>query len=120
MLIVNCQNCIPGIQGQFLKSRFTLLTLACIIIYLATVGAKAQSPAIDSSFPYKTMPQTLPRTKPLSSTGDLSIKMLEGAHKFIDQKITESVASRERLWNRDFRSREAYEKSIEPNRRRFM
>ena len=74
----------------------------------------------DSTFSYDKMPQVLPGTKPLMMEGDLSIKMLEGAHKFIEKKIDESIAKRLKLWNRDLTSKEAYEKSVEPNRRRFM
>ena len=74
----------------------------------------------DSIFSYDKMPQVLPGTKPLMMEGDLSIKMLEGAHKFIEKKIDESIAKRLKLWNRDLTSKEAYEKSVEPNRRRFM
>lgn len=61
----------------------------------------------------------LPNTKPLDWTGDLSAKMLDGCHAFIDRKIAASVESRQKYWNRDFSSREAYEKSIAENRRRF-
>ena len=74
----------------------------------------------DSTFSYDKMPQVLPGTKQLMMEGDLSIKMLEGAHKFIEKKIDESIAKRLKLWNRDLTSKEAYEKSVEPNRRRFM
>jgi hypothetical protein len=52
--------------------------------------------------------------------GDLSAKMLDGAHKFIEGKINSSIANRLKLWNRDFTSQQAYELSVEPNRKRFM
>ena len=63
---------------------------------------------------------TLPGTEPLDWQEDLSDKMLDGAHRFIERKIDESVARRGRHWHRDQASREAYEKSIGPNRARFM
>ncbi|HWB13583.1 MAG TPA: prolyl oligopeptidase family serine peptidase [Pirellulales bacterium] len=61
----------------------------------------------------------LPDTEPLTWEGDLSARMLDGAHRFIDRKIQESVLLRPRHWRRDVSSPEAYEKSIEPNRGRF-
>ena len=71
-------------------------------------------------FPFTNMPEVLPGTKRLTQAGDLSVKMLDGAHKFIEEKINQSIANRLKLWNRDFSSREAYEISVEPNRKRFM
>ena len=66
------------------------------------------------------MPEVLPGTKLLTAESDLSATMLNEAHKFIEEKINESIVSRSKLWNRDFTSREAYEKSVDSNRRRFM
>ncbi len=64
--------------------------------------------------------EVLPGTKLLAANGDLSIKMLDGAHKFIERKIEESTVSRPKFWDRNFGSKEAYEASVEPNRRRFI
>ena len=61
----------------------------------------------------------LPGTQPLDWDGDLSVRMMDGAHTFVERKIGESVAGRAKYWTRDFSSREAYEKSVEPNRARF-
>jgi len=66
------------------------------------------------------MPEVLPETKSLTWTDDLSIKMLDGAHQFIEEKIKESVDNRLKLWNRNFSSGPAYEMSVEPNRKRFI
>ncbi|MFL6280779.1 MAG: dienelactone hydrolase family protein [Vicinamibacterales bacterium] len=63
---------------------------------------------------------TLPGTQPLSWEGDLSERMMDGAHRFVERKIEESVESRQKYWKRDFSSRQAYEASVEPNRQRFM
>lgn len=83
---------------------------------------EAQVPAKNSAvnFPYKEMPEVLPGTKPLIWDGDLSVRMLDGAHKFIEEKINESIGNRLKSWNRDFSSKEAYELSVEPNRKRFI
>lgn len=61
----------------------------------------------------------LPGTDPLTWTGDLSVKMMDGAHRYAERKIHESVQKRQKHWTRDSSSRLAYENSVEPNRRRF-
>ncbi|MEP7107132.1 MAG: dienelactone hydrolase family protein [Ferruginibacter sp.] len=98
------------------------ILLICLIIFCAIGSADAQ-PVFNSgdlNFPYKNMPGILPGTKQLVWDGDLSVKMLDGAHKFIDEKINQSIASRLKYWNRDFSTTGAYELSVEPNRKRFM
>ncbi len=55
----------------------------------------------------------------LTWEGDLSERMMDGAHKFVDRQIAESVKTRERFWKRDLSSRAAYEKSVEGNRARL-
>ena len=62
----------------------------------------------------------MPGTQPLTWTGDLSEKMMDGAHRFVERKIDESIRTRQKYWKRDLSSRLAYEKSVEPNRSRFM
>jgi len=62
----------------------------------------------------------LPGTRLLTWNGDLSERMMDGAHKLIEHEIAGSLAKRSRFWHRDFSSHEAYEKSVEPNRSRFM
>jgi dienelactone hydrolase len=83
---------------------------------IINVGAQPDN----NSFPFQKMPDVLPGTRPLTWQGDLSVKMLDGAHKFIDEKIEASVSARQKLWSRDLTSRDAYERSVEPNRQRFM
>jgi dienelactone hydrolase len=61
----------------------------------------------------------LPGTKPLTMEGDIASQLVEGVDKFLLRKIEESVGKRERHWKRDFSSAEAYNKSIEPNRKRL-
>jgi dienelactone hydrolase len=63
--------------------------------------------------------ERLPGTRPLTWQGDLSVKMMDGAHRFVERKIEESQANREKHWHRDLSSRPAYEASVEPNRARF-
>jgi len=61
----------------------------------------------------------LPGTEPLTLEGDISRQLHDGADRFLDRQIAESVAKRDQHWKRDFSSPEAYEKSIAPNRERF-
>ena len=91
-----------------------------IIFLFAICALYAQQPTYDSSFPYKVLPDVFPGTIRLTWEGDLSSKMLDGAHKFIEEKINEAISNRSKLWQRDFTSTQAYENSIEANRKRFM
>ena len=87
---------------------------------LGKLEAQPPSGATDVNFPYKNMPQVLPGTKPLTWEGDLSSRMLNGAHQLIEEKINESIINRQKYWKRDFSSQTSYEHSVDPNRRRFM
>ena len=60
--------------------------------------------------------QTLPNTQPLTLTGDLSAQMVAGIDWFLMQELDRSVGERQRFWQRDFSSVEAYERSIMPSR----
>ena len=94
-------------------------SIVCIAALLIVANVDAQNNE-SSNFPYQKMPDVLPGTRPLTWQGDLSVKMLDGAHKFIEDKIQASISARQKLWNRDFSTSAAYEMSIEPNRQRFM
>ena len=50
---------------------------------------------------------------------DLSGRLMDGAHRFVERKIAEAPAKRAPLWARDFSSPEAYAKSVEANRAHF-
>ncbi len=100
------------------------IIIVCVIIFFTNTTTQAQSPNNNTiEFPYRNMAEVLPGTKILDwklSPDDLATKMLNGAHQFIDEKIDQSIVNRPKLWHRNFSSREAYETSVEPNRRRFM
>src|SRR5256886_14566127 len=65
--------------------------------------------------------ETLPQTKPLEwEEIDLSSRLMDGAHRFIERKIEESVVKRNQFWSRDFSSTPAYAKSVQPNRAHFQ
>lgn len=61
----------------------------------------------------------LPGTQVLTWEGDLSERMMDGAHRFVERKIEESIQNRPQYWKRDLASRAIYEKSVEPNRQHF-
>src|SRR5579872_774051 len=58
----------------------------------------------------------LPETAPLTIAEPLDVLMVDGIDRFALREIAASVEERARLWNRDFSSASAYEKSIAPNR----
>jgi dienelactone hydrolase len=62
------------------------------------------------------MAQSLPGTQPLTETGDLAAKMVGGIDTYLARETDRAVAGRAARWKRDLSSREAYERSVEPNR----
>jgi dienelactone hydrolase len=80
----------------------------------ALAAAKVAGPARADAGP------PMPSTQPLTWDGDLSERMMDGAHRFVERTIAESITTRPKYWKRDFSSHAAYEKSVEPNRRRFV
>ena len=63
--------------------------------------------------------EPLPGTRPLTIEGDIASQLVAGVDKFLLRKTDESVTERERHWKREFNPPEAYNKSIEPNRKRL-
>src|SRR5262245_16229905 len=63
--------------------------------------------------------KVLPGTKPLMMKGDIASQMVDGIDKFLLKQIEKAAKNREKLWKRDFSSAKAYDKSIEPNRKRL-
>ena len=61
----------------------------------------------------------LPATRPLTTKGDIASELVDGVDRFLLKEIEKSVGRRARHWKRDFSSPEAYNKSIEPNRKRL-
>ncbi len=99
--------------------------ITCVLFLVACCGnvkAKAiQNPVKDSVvFDFNNLPDVMPGTKGLSFKGDMPSLLMQGAHKFIERKIAGSVSERTKFWHRNFDSKDSYEKSVEPNRLRFM
>jgi dienelactone hydrolase len=101
--------------------RIKSLVAGIVAIFIILNGnAQNKNESEVTNFPFQKMPLVLPGTQHLTWQGDLSVKMLDGAHKFIEERIDASVSSRPKLWTRDLSSPAAYEASVESNRRRFM
>ncbi len=79
------------------------------------LGATLLAPSLT----HAQQPDTLPGTEPLTLQGDLSAQMVAGIDAFLLKETEKSVAARAAFWKRDFSSREAYEKSVAPNRARL-
>jgi dienelactone hydrolase len=58
-------------------------------------------------------------TLPLTMEGDLAFYLVDGVDRFLLKELDKSVERRAAFWKRDFASAEAYERSLEPNRRRL-
>src|SRR5262249_34483097 len=63
--------------------------------------------------------EPLPGTQKLTMEGDIAAQLVAGVDKFLLREIDKSVERRAKHWKRDFSSAEAYNKSIEPNRKRL-
>lgn len=59
------------------------------------------------------------QTKPLQTDKDLASEMVSGIDRFLLKKIADAAADRSQYWNYDTSSAEAYNNSIEPNRKRL-
>ena len=101
--------------------RHYILLGTCLLFVGSTAEAFQKKPAQHApEYPYQDLPEVFPGTKALSPEEDRSIKILDGAHALIEQKISEASSSRAKHWRRDVSSKEAYERSVDPNRQRFM
>jgi dienelactone hydrolase len=84
-------------------------SLALFVVLALSVSTPTIAQSID----------TYPGTKPLTVEGDIASEMIDGVDRFLLQEIEQSVEQREKHWKRDFSSPEAYNASIEPNRKRL-
>src|SRR5438876_8135632 len=89
------------------------------IIYLVYFGTLAQAEDLVKDPKPAATHEPLAGTQPLTMEGDIASQLVAGVDRFLLRKIEESVERRARHWKRDFSSAEAYNKSIEPNRKRL-
>lgn len=72
------------------------------------------------SSPIEAAASALPGTQSLEwPEEDLSTRLMEGAHRFIDKQIQEAHIRRSRFWKYDTSSYQAYETSVVENRQRL-
>jgi arylsulfatase A-like enzyme/dienelactone hydrolase len=64
-------------------------------------------------------PSPLPGTQPLTVQGDIARQLVSGVREFLLAETERAAADRGRHWKRDFSSAEAYNRSVEPNRKRL-
>jgi hypothetical protein len=72
--------------------------------------------AVFLAYDVESYPQALDQTAPLELHGDLAAQMVEGIHHYLDRATNSAAGSREKLWNRDYRSAERYNESVASNR----
>jgi dienelactone hydrolase len=92
-------------------------TLALDILHLRR--ALAFETTGQATVPQAPSEPVLPGTAPLTMQGDLAQQMVDGIHHFLMRRTEETPPERERLWQRDYKSVEDYQRSVLPNRERF-
>jgi dienelactone hydrolase len=91
--------------------RARWLIALSMFIALNPAFSRADSPKEDG--------KPLPGTQPLTWTGDIPSRLVEGADQFLLKKIEGSVGGRAKFWNRDTSTVAKYTASVEPNRKRL-
>ncbi|MCP5540755.1 MAG: hypothetical protein H7A53_10655 [Akkermansiaceae bacterium] len=90
----------------------------CLPRLLVAISSLGMLVEVSAQAPAKL--ETLPGTAPIVwPEADLSERLMEGAHTFVERKLAEAREKRPARWSYDFTSPEAYETSIAPNRDRF-
>ncbi len=102
----------------FLRARGFVLSVF-FLVGLLCAALPMHAPAAEDAKVERHAGTELAATAPLTMEGDIASQLVDGVDKFLLRKIDESVGKRERHWKRDFSSAEAYNKSIEPNRKRL-
>jgi len=85
---------------------------------LRQLNATERSPAGEGASQAASEP-VLPGTTALTTQGDLAAQMVDGIRQFLLRRTEEAAQERGRLWQRDYQSVEAYNRSVSPNRERF-
>ena len=100
------------------SSRATLASGLSLRLLSATGQAAPRGESPGSTSP-EALGSVLPGTAPLNLQGDLAEQMVNGIRTFLLRRTEEAAQERERLWQRDYQSVEAYKRSVAPNRERF-
>lgn len=82
------------------------ISACCLMVTLAAPYSRAEDGAA-----------ILPGTQPLTwEEADLSERLMDAAHTFVERKIADTARSRQEFWRYDLSSRDAYVASIRENR----
>jgi dienelactone hydrolase len=90
-----------------MNRQMQAILAACALVILRPVTAIAQPLS------------RIPGTEPLTLEGDIASDLVAGVDRFLIGELEKSVQRRRRHWNYDSSSAEAYNESIEPNRKRL-
>jgi dienelactone hydrolase len=101
------------------RSLDVTIQLACLVLAAAVslvVGTTGHSAPVAFQTTVGSLPQTAALAWPEE---DLSTRMMDGAHRFVERQIAESQARARRFWQYDDASAETWQASIEENRNRL-
>jgi dienelactone hydrolase len=92
-----------------------------IALMITPAVALATGPFVSAGEPANppTGASNLPGTEPLTWSGDIASRLVDGADRFLLGELEKSVAARAKFWARDTSTVEKYNASIEPNRQRL-
>jgi len=88
--------------------------LLCVLLSGLALSASAQTLT-----GVRDVTGVLPGTVPLTMQGDLAAQMVAGIDRYLMRETAASIERRAQHWKRDFASRDAYAKSVAPNRERL-
>ena len=105
-----------GVEPMRERKSWGLPPVWVLLLALSLVGgADATSRAEETAAP----PVPLAGTKPLTWTGDLASRMIDGVDTFLLRQIEASIAGRPKHWRRDVSSPTKYVESVAVNRQRL-
>lgn len=85
-----------------------------MITAITLLTALLAAPLADAAVPADSF-----NAEPLDWEGDLSVRMMDGLHLFVERKIADSIKDRPKYWQRSLAPDSEYSASVEPNRKRF-
>jgi len=97
--------------------KYQLLISGIVITLLAWVMGHDALPGTASLTAQGDPAVQMSGTSLLTERGDLAARMVDGINDYLIRETAQAARDRERFWHRDFSTPEAYNRSIEPNRR---
>src|SRR5712692_7878044 len=101
----------PPLRGT---SRTIWVNTSMLASYTALLTVVLVAPLADADVPADVF-----KAEPLVWEGDLSVRMMDGLHLFVERKIDEAIKPLPHYWLLLFDTDSDYAASIEPNRKRF-